>query len=72
MKLYVWEHVLTDYTDGIMFALAPNVKTARRLILEKAGLWDTPGYKETELYRDLMGVPKVYTESVGFYLYGGS
>jgi len=32
MKLYVWEYVLTDYTDGIMFALANSVEEARELI----------------------------------------
>lgn len=28
-KLYVWEGVLTDYTDGIMFAIAENPLKAR-------------------------------------------
>lgn len=29
MFLFVWEGVLTDYTDGIMFAVAENVEDAR-------------------------------------------
>lgn len=31
MKLYVWTHVLTDYTDGIVFAVARSPKHAREL-----------------------------------------
>ncbi len=32
MYLWVWEDVLTDYTPGIMFALAPTAEKTRELI----------------------------------------
>ena len=35
LKLYVWEGVLTDYTDGIAFALAHDVREAKRLLIEQ-------------------------------------
>jgi hypothetical protein len=28
MKLFVWEEVLSDYTDGIAVALAPDLESA--------------------------------------------
>ncbi len=34
MKLYVWDDVLRDWTSGIMFAVAPDVKSAREQILK--------------------------------------
>ncbi len=44
MKLYVWDNVLTDYTDGIMFAVAPNLEDARRQLRESIG-YDHPDIK---------------------------
>jgi len=35
LKMFVWEHVLTDYTDGLMVALAHDVDEARTLLREK-------------------------------------
>ncbi len=32
MRLYVWEGVLTDYTDGVMVAVAPSVAEARKVL----------------------------------------
>jgi hypothetical protein len=64
LKLFVWEDVLCDYTSGIMFALAEDVEQARYLI---GG--DDP--LDSVLERDLKGEPEVYTEPVGFFLYGG-
>lgn len=63
-KLFVWEEVLTDYTDGIMFALAPDVKTARKLALKAAG--DVHSVRE-----ELRAEPKVYTGEAGFAVWGG-
>jgi hypothetical protein len=63
LKLYVWEDVLEDYTQGVMFALAPNKEEARRLIAEKMG-YDRP-------VSDLNQEPKEVTKPEGFYLYGG-
>jgi hypothetical protein len=31
LKLYVWEDVLTDYTSGVMFALAESEEEPRVL-----------------------------------------
>jgi hypothetical protein len=33
MKLYVWEKVFTDYTDGLAFAIAHDKEEAIREIL---------------------------------------
>lgn len=64
LKLYVWKGVLTDYTSGIMFALARNVKEARELALKDAG-----GGPHAE--SDLKQRPKVYHSPVGFAVWGG-
>lgn len=61
LKLYVWEEVLTDYTDGCMFALAENSEDARNLIAEKMGM----------RVGDLSTEPKEVTEREGFYVWGG-
>jgi hypothetical protein len=37
LKLYVWEEVLTDWTSGVVFALANNPEEAIKA-LKKAGL----------------------------------
>jgi len=63
LKLYVWEGVFTDYTDGIAFALAASPEQARELIHEHMG------YGSSEL--DTLD-PKVYDTPVGFGLWGGS
>jgi hypothetical protein len=31
MRLYVWEKVLTDWSDGMIVAVAPDLETALRL-----------------------------------------
>lgn len=35
LKLYVWDGVFADYTDGIAFALARSAKEARALIVAR-------------------------------------
>jgi hypothetical protein len=63
LKLFVWEKVLTDYTDGVMFALAPDVETARAAILAQ---------QDFDIVRsDLAAEPKVFTSTVGFAVWGG-
>lgn len=64
LKLYVWERVLTDYTDGIMFALASSANEARELIIEESGGLQT-------VFNDLQLEPDEYDSKVGFFLYGG-
>lgn len=61
MKLFVWHNVLTDYTDGVMFAFANNVEEARKVILEDCN------YVGGELYQE----PSIYENSVGFAIWGG-
>tara|TARA_R110002020_G_scaffold340130_1_gene555133 strand:- start:898 stop:1119 length:222 start_codon:yes stop_codon:yes gene_type:complete len=69
LKLYVWEGVLTDYTDGCMFALAKNVEEARKVILDKSEKEDE--YMSKILQRDLASEPKVIDNPKGFYVWGG-
>lgn len=69
LKLYVWEGVLCDYTDGIMFALAESVEEARQAILESADGWAFPG---SRIDADLRIEPKEYSSKVGFFLFGGA
>ena len=59
LKLFVWEDVLCDYSCGVMFALAPDVETARKMILKEINT--------DELDQD----PIVVTEPRGFYCWGG-
>lgn len=74
LKLFVWEEVLTDYTDGVMFALAESKEEAMALILNKAK--ESPRimrqnslpWMEEELE---LNKPKVYENPVGFFLLGG-
>lgn len=54
---------MSDYTDGIAFALAPDVETARKLILEKMG----HDIRKSEFDAE----PTVVESEAGFYLYGG-
>ena len=65
LKLFVWEDVLTDYTSGIMFALAESVEEARKIILENGG----KGQYSVE--SELLKEPKVYEDKMGLFLYGG-
>ena len=62
LKLFVWEDVLTDYTSGVMFALAYDVAGARKAILKKMG------YKE---HPELNIKPIVVSKTAGFFCYGG-
>jgi len=43
MKLFIWEGVLTDYTDGMAVALAPDLETALATFKEKnTYVWTHP------------------------------
>jgi hypothetical protein len=63
MNLYVWHNVLSDYTDGIAFALAPDVETARRLVKASVNY----SGRDYEFDRE----PDVHSTAVGFHVYGG-
>lgn len=62
LKLYVWEDTLSDYTSGVMFAYARNVKEAREQVLA-ACHYVPKGELETE--------PAVYEAPIGFAVWGG-
>jgi len=51
MKLFVWRNVLTDYTSGMMVAIAENVVEARQQLLAECPY--IPSY-------DLAEEPDVY------------
>lgn len=61
-KLYVWEDVLTNWTNGIMFAVATSVEEARRLLLEE----DNNIPKD-----DLSQEPEIVTTKRAFVVWGG-
>lgn len=79
MNLYVWHGVLTDYTDGVMFALAESEEQARQLIWDGYAMnrggdllpWPVPKGLRNCLYRELMKNPCVYDKPVGFDVWGG-
>lgn len=62
LALYVWKDVLTDYTSGVMFALAHSEAEARRLVLT-----DCPHASQVDLALD----PDVYLSPIGFAVWGG-
>lgn len=65
LKLYIWEHVLTDYTDGMVAILATDLENAFDVFKEK--------YPD-ELYNleSFAGKSyKVVTEPEAFYVCGG-
>jgi len=62
LKLYVWEGVLTDYSDGMMVALAPNLAEARKLLKEKCAY-----IPEGDLEKE----PKEVCRPEGFIVWGG-
>lgn len=35
MRVFVWEDVLTDYTSGMMVAIAPTIEEARAQLLKE-------------------------------------
>ena len=64
LKLFVWHDVLTDYTSGVMFALAHDVESARKAVLAEHGWSPT-------VQNDLQQEPEVYTKPCGFAVWGG-
>jgi hypothetical protein len=79
LRLYVWEGILTDYTDGIAFALAPSVEEARRLAYAnlRKGMSPSWGTYMEELAKgdgaaqELSAEPAVFDSPAGFAIYGG-
>ena len=56
MKLYVWEEVLTDYTDGIVCVLARSEKQA----------WNKLYEKDNTAWWILQGEPRIKTGDKSF------
>lgn len=77
LKLFVWENVLTDYTSGIIFALATSVENARKVICESqkidyktGGVPNNPNYV-SQVWQDIQTEPQVFSKPVGFCVWGG-
>ncbi|MFA5300454.1 MAG: hypothetical protein WC389_19890 [Lutibacter sp.] len=70
LKLYVWEKVLTNYTSGVMFALAENAEHARKLICESECI----NFESTHstVKNELNSEPKEYSVPVGYAVWGGA
>ena len=66
MRLYVWEDVLCDYTCGAVFALAHNVDEARKVVLEKCGV-----YGDEAIRRAMSTEPTECNKPEGFFVWGG-
>ncbi len=64
LKLFVWDGALGDWSGGIMFALAPDVETARKMLLDELGDTDA-------VVADLKIEPEIFTKPVAFGVYGG-
>lgn len=72
LKLFVWEGVLTDYTSGIVFALAYNKEHARALVAEKysSGYQDKTRRRQ-EILKEISSAPEEVETPEAFYLHGG-
>jgi hypothetical protein len=74
-KLFVWQGdgVLTDHTNGIMFALADDVDSARQAIINKISHDGQGDPDRLLLDYTLPDAVKalVISETEGFYLEGG-
>jgi len=62
--MFVWEDVLTDYTSGMMVAVAPTVEKAREILLKECDYISD---------NDINKQPKEFdlSEPVAFLCWGG-
>jgi hypothetical protein len=61
MKLFVWDNVLTDYTDGLIVAYAANIKDARNVVRLESGLVEFWNRDDSSVYRIVHDIePTVY------------
>lgn len=73
LKLYVWYHVLNDYTSGLAFAMAYSVEEARTVILKSYknnNDWNS-NPKQT-LYEIYEQEPMIFEHPFGDYIIGGA
>lgn len=66
LKLYIWKDVLSDYTDGVIFALATDADSARKIVLKNAKDWEIRSFKAA-----MSTKPEVHTKPYGFAVWGG-
>lgn len=78
MKLYVWHDALTDYTSGVIFALATSVREARKAVLKSQGLDESgrnPKYPNvgtpSMVWHEIQTEPEVVNKPKGFAVWGG-
>ena len=77
LKLFVWEGVLTDYTSGVIFALARDAQHARELVCAKEGINPKTGKSLTNseytprVWLDMKKEPQVVTKPEAFLVWGG-
>ena len=64
MKVFVWENVLTDYTSGMMVAIAPTIEEARAALLKECSYIQEDDLNQQPKELDL-------SEAVGFVCWGG-
>lgn len=67
LKLYIWKNVLGDYTEGVVFALATDADSARKIVLKGAKDWEKRNLKAA-----MSTKPEVHAKSYGFAVWGGS
>ena len=64
MKLFVWEGVLTDWTSGMMIAIAPTADEAREALLKECDYLPLEDLAQEPEEHDL-------TKNVAYYVWGG-
>ena len=67
MRLYVWHEVLSDYTHGVIFALASSAEEARRVVIAQV----KEDWQRVSIERAITNDPAVYDSPVGFFVFGG-
>jgi len=66
LKLFIWRKIRCDYTCGIGFAMAHNLKEARQKLKEISEDWEWDMYKG-----ELRKKPEIHEEPFGAWISGG-
>lgn len=69
LKMFVWQNVLTDYTDGMIVVLAPDLPTAIQ-VAEKQCI-KSMGYIMDSFKKAMSKKPTIVTKPSCFFVYGG-
>lgn len=79
MKLYIWNGVLTDWSDGIAFAMAESLDEAHKVLLRgyHGDDCDVDGIMSGDVVSCLWNEiqfkePEVHESPYGFAMYGGA